>query len=149
MRYSKLDAPHIKEQVVKELAVGKSQKSIAKEVGLTQSSICRFANREDISKRIEQEKSRLIEAVPDAVDNIKGLVQEMKNLPKSDIKGRELSYKASKDVLKAVGLLPSPINQTLINIQGDRPILSPNIMRLLAITNEFSDFELPTEDLST
>ena len=148
MRHSKLDAPHIKEQVVKELAVGKSQKAISKEVGLNQSSVCRFANREDISKRIEQEKHRLIEAVPDAVDNIKGLVQEMKNLPKSDIKGRELAYKASKDVLKAVGLLPSPINQTLINIQN-KPILSDNIMKLLAITNEFSDFELPTEDLST
>ena len=148
MRHSKLDAPKIKEQVVKELAVGKSQNAISKEVGLNQSSVCRFANREDISKRIEQEKHRLIDAVPDAVDNIKGLVQEMKNLPQSDIKGRELSYKASKDVLKAVGLLPSPINQTLINIQN-RPILSENIMRLLAITNEYADFELPTEDLST
>ena len=148
MRHSKLDAPHIKEKVVKELAVGKSQKSIAKEVGLNQSSVCRFANREDISKRIEQEKHRLIEAVPDAVDNIKGLVREMKNLPKSDIKGRELSYKASKDVLKAVGLLPSPINQTLINIQGNKPILSDNIMKILEMTDEFSDFELPT-DIST
>jgi predicted transcriptional regulator len=148
VRHSKLDAPHIKEKVVKELAVGKSQKSIAKEVGLNQSSVCRFANREDISKRIEQEKHRLIEAVPDAVDNIKGLVREMKNLPKSDIKGRELSYKASKDVLKAVGLLPSPINQTLINIQGNKPILSDNIMKILEMTDEFSDFELPT-DIST
>ena len=144
MRHSKLDAPHIKEQVVKELAIGKSQKAISKDVGLNQSSVCRFANREDISKRIEAEKCRLIEAVPDAVDNIKGLVSEMKNLPKSDIKGRELSYKASKDVLKAVGLLPSPINQTLINIQGNRPILSPTIMKLLEITDEYSDFELPT-----
>ena len=134
MRHSKLDAPHIKEQVVKELAVGKSQNRIAKEVGLNQSSVCRFANREDISKRIEEEKHRLIEAVPDAVDNIKGLVQEMQNLPKSDIKGRELSYKASKDVLKSVGLLPTPVqSQTFVNLyQDNRKLISPELMALLS-----------------
>ncbi len=32
----------------------------------------------------------------------------MKNIPRDDIKRRELSYKASKDTLKAVGLFPTP-----------------------------------------
>ncbi|MFH1702877.1 MAG: hypothetical protein ABIB41_05520 [Nitrospirota bacterium] len=58
----------------------------------------------------------------------------MKSIPKRDIKRRELSYKASKDVLKSVGLLPTPIqSQVFINLyQGNNQILSPVIMQILS-----------------
>ena len=57
MRKSKLDTPHIKEMVVKKLAVGESQESIAKDVGLNQSQVSRWiANREDIRSLIEQQQ---------------------------------------------------------------------------------------------
>jgi transposase-like protein len=78
MRKSKLDSPHTKVRVVKQLAPGQSQSSIAKEVGLNQSQVCRFANREDIRTLIEQEQARLLEVVPDAVENVKDLVKEIK-----------------------------------------------------------------------
>lgn len=133
MKKSKLDAPHIKALVVKQIASGESQNSIAKEVELNQSSVCRFASREDIRTLIEQEQARLLEVVPDAVENVKGLVREMKDIPKKDIKRRELSYKASKDVLKSVGLLPTPIqSQVFINLyQGPNQIISPLVMKII------------------
>ena len=134
MKRSKLDTPHIKAQVVRQIASGGSQNSIAKEVGLNQSSVCRFANREDIIRLIEEEQARLLEVVPDAVQNMKDLVREMKDIPKKDIKRRDLSYKASKDVLKSVGLLPTPVqSQVFINLyQGPNQILSPVIMQILS-----------------
>jgi len=133
MKKSKLDTPHIKAQVVRQLASGESQNSISKEVGLNQSSVCRFANREDIIRLIEQEQARLLGVVPDAVQNMKDLVTEMPNIPKKDVKRRELSYKASKDVLKSVGLLPTPVqSQVFISLyQGNTQILSPVIMQIL------------------
>ena len=133
MKRSKLDAPHIKAQVVRQLASGESQNSISKEVGLNQSSVCRFANREDIIRLIEEEQARLLQVVPDAVQNMKDLVTEMPSIPKKDIKRRELSYKATKDVLKSVGLLPTPIqSQVFINLyQGNNQIISPVIMQIL------------------
>ncbi|HLG29834.1 MAG TPA: hypothetical protein VI387_06440, partial [Candidatus Brocadiales bacterium] len=132
----------IKGQVVKQLAVGESQNSIAGEIGLCQSQVSRFAKKEDIRSLIEQEQRRLIEVVPDAVENVKELVREMKNISKDDIKARELSYKASKDVLKSVGLLPTPIqSQTFINLyQDNKQIISPVMEEILErIAKEIED----------
>ena len=133
MKKSKLDTPHIKAQIVKQLAVGESQNSLAREMSLDQSQISRFANREDINALIEQEQVRLTECVPDAVENVKSLVTGMKDIPKKDTKERELAYKATKDVLKSVGIFPSPIqSQTFINLtQQNTQILSPNVMKVL------------------
>ena len=79
MRKSKLDTPHIKQQVVKRLAVGERPKSIAKDVGLHHSQIYRFARREDIRVLIEQEQLKLLEAMPDAVENVRMLANKMKD----------------------------------------------------------------------
>ena len=143
MKKSRLDTPHIKEQIVKQLAAGESQNSIAHQRGLNQSSVCRFANREDIRKLIEQKQAKLLEVVPDAVQNIKDLVSEMKDIPENDLKRRELSYKASKDVLKTVGLLPTPIqSQTFINLtQQNTQLISPFALEL--ISKHMDDTTLP------
>ena len=132
MKKSKLDTPHIKEKVVKELAVGKSQNIIAQEVGLNQSNVCRFANKDDIKMLVEEEQKRLLEVTPDAVQVYIDLITE--DIDKKDIKRRELQLKASRDVLKTGGILPTPINsQTLINIHNEnKPILSPVIMQIIS-----------------
>jgi len=111
----KLD--HVKDKVVKMLAVGEPQTSIAGRVGVDQSTISRFANEEEAMKAIEGEKLKLAEVVPDAVQNVKTLVGEMKDIPKNDIQRRELSYKATKDVLKATNVYPTP--QYAHNIYND------------------------------
>ena len=134
MKKSKLDAPHIKKQVVTSLAVGKSQSRIAKDIGISQSQVSRFAKREDIQAFIEEEQKKLLEVVPDSVENIKGLVREMKDIPKNEYKRRELSYRASRDVLKSVGLFPSPVqSQTLVNIYSKKTsfLTNPAVQKFL------------------
>jgi len=133
MRKSKLDHPPIKQEVVKRLAVGERPKSIAKDVGLSQSQVYRFESREDIKALIEQEQRNLVEVVPDAVKNVKDLVKEMKDIPKKDIKRRELPYKASQDTLKAVGIMPSQVqSQFFMNIyQQNNFAISPLLQALL------------------
>jgi hypothetical protein len=130
LKQSKLDA--YKENIVKRLAVGKSQGNIATEMGVNQSSVSRFANREDIRTLIEQEQAKLIDCLPDAVQNYINLVRE--DIPKGDIKRRELQLKASKDVLKGGGLLPTPVqSQTFVNLyQENKPLLSPIVMEIIS-----------------
>jgi DNA-binding transcriptional MocR family regulator len=111
----KLD--HVKDSVVKCLAVGEPQTSIAEQIGVDQSTVSRFASKSEIRKLIEVEKEKLVKVLPDAVQNVKDLVEEMKDIPKDDTKRRELSYKASKDVLKATNVFPSP--QYAHNIYND------------------------------
>ena len=88
MKRSKLDIPHIKKDVIRRLAVGESQGSIAKDVGLSQSQISRFARREDIKPFIENEQMRLIGKVPDAVDYVKSLIPRKGQRGSMDIKER-------------------------------------------------------------
>jgi hypothetical protein len=64
--------------VVKQLAAGESQYSISKEIGLKRSAVCRFANREDVRELIQQEQMKLVEVVPDAVENVQDLVREIR-----------------------------------------------------------------------
>jgi hypothetical protein len=132
-RKSKLDTPHIKEEVVKRLAAGESQSSIARRVGLDQSQISRFANKAEIKPFVEEEQMRLLESVPDAVQNIKDLVSEMSSIPKAETKRRELSYKASKELLRSAGILPTPVgSQTLVNIYKDnrQQVISPRVLKI-------------------
>ncbi|MGD0276405.1 MAG: hypothetical protein ABSB79_10185 [Syntrophales bacterium] len=47
-----------------------------------------------------------MECLPDVIENIKGLIRGMKDLPLSDHKGRELSYRASLKVSETAGITP-------------------------------------------
>jgi hypothetical protein len=129
----KLDAQHIKDNVVKKLAVGEPQTSIAEQAGVNQSTISRFAKEDEIRQQIEEEREKLVRVLPDAVENVKDLVEKMKDIPKDDIKRRELSYKASKDVLKATNIFPSP--QYAHNIYNDnrtQTVVDPAVMKLFS-----------------
>jgi transcriptional regulator with XRE-family HTH domain len=107
----------VKNEVARAIAGGHSQQEIAKSLGVNQSTISRIVNKDDVKALIENETLKLLEAVPQAVENIKDLVKEMPEIPKKEIKRRELAYKASAEVLKTAGMLPTPIqSQTLINI---------------------------------
>jgi predicted XRE-type DNA-binding protein len=130
---SKLDKLPVKNEVIHQLAVGESQTSIAEQVGVNQSTISRFANKDEAQILIEEEQLKLVEVLPDAVQNVKDLVKEMPGIPKDDIKRRELSYKASKDVLKATNIFPSP--QFAHNIYNDnrtQTVVEPKIMKLFS-----------------
>ena len=132
MRTSKLNPSHIKQEIARRLAVGESQSSIAKGMGICHTTISRFSRREDVQKLIEDETRNLLEVVPDAVENIKNLVREMKSIPKNDHKRRELSYKASQKVLESAGIMNTPTaSQTLVNIVNKQENLIPPIIQEL------------------
>lgn len=130
---SKLDKLPVKKEVIHQLAVGESQTSIAKQVGVDQSTISRFAKEDEIRQLIEKEREKLVRVLPDAVENVKALVKGMKDVPEDNIKKLELCYKASKDTLKATGLFPSP--QYAHNIYNDnrtQTVVEPGIMKLFS-----------------
>ncbi len=118
----KLETPCIKETVVKQLAVGVPQNSIAEQFDVDQSQVSRFANKDEVRELIEQEQMKLVEVVPDAVENVKTLVEGMKN--EKDIQRLQLAYKATQDTLRATGLFPSP--QFAHNIYNDNRIQTHN-----------------------
>ncbi len=112
----------------------KPKTSIAEQIGVDQATISRFAKKDEIRQQIEEEREKLVKVLPDAVQNVKDLVTEMPTIPKDDIKNRELSYKASKDVLKATNIFPSP--QFAHNIYNDNRIqtqnnISPIVIRFI------------------
>ncbi len=82
---NKLNKLPVKQEVAYKLAVGESQTSIAEQVGVNQSTISRFANEEEAIKAIEEEKLKLVEVLPDAVANVKSLVEGMKDVPEDDV----------------------------------------------------------------
>jgi hypothetical protein len=97
---------------------------------------------------------KLLEVVPDAVENVKELVREIKDVPKGDTKNRELSCRASLDTLKAVGIMPSPIQSQVITTIFDQrtQIISPVVLEILKQIMSQSSFpeeeeeEPPRED---
>ena len=64
----KLD--HVKGKVVKMLAVGKPQTSIAEQIRVNQSDISRFANKDETKVFIEEVQLRIAAILPNAVENI-------------------------------------------------------------------------------
>lgn len=148
---SKLDKLPVKKEVIHQLAVGESQTSIAKQVGVDQSTISRFAKEDEIRQLIEKEREKLVRVLPDAVENVKALVKGMKDVPEDNIKKLELCYKASKDTLKATGLFPSP--QYAHNIYNDnrtQTVVEPGIMKLFSteLANNMQPVVMNEENLN-
>ncbi len=134
---SKLNKLPVKNEVIHQLAIGETQTNIAKQVGVDRSQISRFTKEDENIQLIEEERQKLIRVLPDAVENVKTLVEGMKDIPEDNIKKLELCYKASKDTLKATGLFPSP--QFAHNIYNDnrtQAVVEQGIMKLFS--SEFS-----------
>lgn len=131
---SVLKSEEVKLEVAQSLLAGESQESIARRLGTTQSAISKMKDKPDMRAMIEREGQRIIDnALPGAVDNVISLVKEMPDIPKDQNKRRELSYKATQDALRIGGLMPSPVQSTVIqNIYGQNTfVISPLIQKLL------------------
>jgi hypothetical protein len=112
MKPSRLDAPGIREKVVRDLDLGRNKAEIAREVGLSRSQVSRYSQREDVRAELENLWMRLVEVAPDAVTNMQTLVRGMKK--SKNVKDRELAYKASLKVLEGTGILPSQAPTVLV-----------------------------------
>ena len=134
MKKSRLDTPPVKQSIAERLAAGESQNSIAQDHGVCHTTISRFSRREDVQKIIEEESLRLLELVPDAIDNVRNLVREMKNVPEENHKRQELCYKASKKVLESVGIMNTPSqSQIMVNVlKYNAPLVTPIIQEILS-----------------
>ncbi len=132
MKESKLEQPQLKKQVVQQLAIGTTKADIAREVGLSRSAVSRFSNRAAIRELVKEETYNLLEVLPDAVENIKNLVREMREKPNHEFKDKELSYKASIRILEAVSILnsSSPSLQ-IINIIKEHKNEIPRVIQTL------------------
>jgi hypothetical protein len=102
-----LDTPENKKAVVQMMASGESQAEVARHLNISESQISRFANRDDIKQLIETEALKLMDCLPDAVENVTTLVKGMKHVPMSDHKNRDLAYRASLKTLETAGITPS------------------------------------------
>ncbi len=124
---SKLNELSVKKEVIHQLAIGKTQTDIAKQVGVSQQAISQFASEDENIKLIEEAQKKFVKIVPKAVQNLENLVEEMPTLAKDDIGNRKLSYDASKDVLKATNILPSPqYAQNIYNDNRRQEVISPS-----------------------
>jgi hypothetical protein len=128
-----LESEEVKEQIAKALAGGVSQDVIAQTLGVSQSTISRLVGKVEVKDLVEREGLKLLEVLPTAVENVKDLVREMKDIPKGEIKRRELSYKASLDVLRVGALMPTPIQSQVIQnfLNFGTNIISPVIEKIL------------------
>jgi predicted transcriptional regulator len=115
----------VKMEIAKALAGKVSQQTIADQLGVSQSTVSRLANKEDVKAMIEQETIRLLGSVPQAIDNIAGLVSEMPHM--TNVKEKELAFKATRKVLEAAGVLNSPSPSLgVVNVfQQNSVVLSP------------------------
>ncbi len=115
-----------KEFIAGAVAAGIPQEEIAQQVGVNQSTVSRFANRDDVKEIIEEQTMSLLEVLPDAVENVKALVRGMRDLPIDEVKARELALKASLRVLESGGILNSSSpSQIVVNLQKSEPLIDP------------------------
>jgi hypothetical protein len=133
----KLSDPSVSTEVIKRLAMGESDNSVGTSLGLPDGRLIRkYRKRDEIRKLIEQEQLNLVEIVPDAVENVKGLVRGMKAIPvgKETQGERFLAYKATSDTLKAVGIFPNPVQSQVITtyLQQNNTFANPEVKSLLS-----------------
>ena len=123
---SKLDKLHVKQEVINKLAIGEPQTSIAKQVGVDQSTISRFKEKNE--EIIEKEKSNLIGLLPTAREYAQKRLHTGKRL--ADIEADEnrpntTIYKEPKDITSA----QKDIHKIATNILQISGILKPNTIQ--------------------
>ena len=95
---------YLKAKKLREKSIGnsrrESQTAVARSLGVNQSTISRLANKEDVKALLEDETLKLLEVVPQAVENLKSLVNEMPEISKKEVKRRELSLKATNSAIQ-------------------------------------------------
>lgn len=144
----KLADPRIKVDIARRLAGGESQGSIARGYGICQQRVSAISQEDEVKELIKQERLRLLDIAPDAIQNVTDLIKEMPAIPKADARQRELAYKATQDVLKAVGIFPNPqVNILAVHQSGSEKesVIEPRVFDIIQRVTA-SMLELPKEE---
>jgi len=101
-------------QAAKLLAKGKKQVKIAQEFGVHESTISRALQTQTAKDIIEGIRDRIVrQAIPQAADNLTYAVNAYQTEGTSD-QIREHGFKGSRDILAAVGIIPTHTQSVMI-----------------------------------
>lgn len=127
-------------------AAGTPNRLIAKELGVSESTISRRARLAEIKPLIDQAKQKMIgEYLPESVENVGYAIKSFRTLKAGeDNQLRYLGYRASEKMLENIGILGTPsvqfntmINQNSISIHPViKDILSNQDIDIIDIDQE-------------
>lgn len=139
-------------KAVQLLATGASQADVARELGVNRSTVCRWTQKEEVRARIEAEAQRLLEALPDVVEQTKRDLATANHLsrfiageegatnqtrltnPDHQLRFLEGAYRKQADLLRAAGVFASPAPSIVVQqVFNDNrtQVLSPTVVQVL------------------
>lgn len=113
-------------------STGMSQQKIADALNVNQSTIHRALQKSEIKALVESEHKKFLQSLPNARQNIQGLIDNYANI--SDNKERERAWRSSMEMLRSAGLLPSGAPSILLQqiTMTQNVSLNPQIISMLS-----------------
>jgi DNA-binding XRE family transcriptional regulator len=121
---------------------GETVTQIARELDCNRKTVYYALEKDRVKEYVEKHTLKMLENLPQAVQNVTGLVNKMEGEVDKD--ERKLCYQATRDVLSVGNVLPSQNQTTLIqNVynQQNNLIMSPIIKGMIDQHNKLMSFE--------
>ena len=133
-------------QIADERMNGATLQEIASKEGVHESTISRKLSRPEVKAYLESIHQRIItEGISKATENLIHAVDSYKTKD-ADHQLKEHGFKASLEVSRSIGLLPShtlaPQITTILNVQNNQYI-TPVVMKAIKLSLASSELELP------
>jgi hypothetical protein len=131
----------VRNKMVQMLADGNSQQTVADKLGVARLTVCRWANRDDIKRKVEEQAAKMVEMLPDVVrikqNVIKAGVRESEKIGNGldgDKAIVEMAVKAGDKIEQSVGLAPSHAPSIIIGAiynDNSQNVVLPQVQGLL------------------
>jgi hypothetical protein len=147
----------IQNKMVHMLADGNSQQVIADKIGVERKTINRWANREDIRRKVEEQAARLVECLPEAVDLSRKVISAgNKEADRLGVEGKEpdksvidMALKEGNRIQQSVGIAPSHTPSIVIGAiynDNSQNVVLPQVQGLLDRLNAIDVTNPPALD---
>lgn len=136
---SRVTTMQLEKTVAHKRLQGKSQKIIAKELGIAPSTVSKTLDRSGAKRIIEQGMERMIHMVPKVADNYESFL---------DDEDKYLRLSASRDILKITGMTPTASNNFVMtsitnNQSNDNVVQIVDPRAIVALTNALQALNTP------